>query len=94
MYRKFGEVSEAAQLFETELGNILFLVRGTEEALFTTQSPARVRKIMQGINKSSLGQLLNQLRPIVESDQDLEKLLVEALEMQPIGTLLLPQPQL
>ena len=30
VYRKFGEVAEAAQLFETELGNLLLLEKGIE----------------------------------------------------------------
>ena len=80
VYRKFGEVSEAAQLLETQLGNFLLLARGTEEDLFTAQNPELARKILDGINKSTLGQLLKQLRPVIGSEQDLEKLLVEALD--------------
>ena len=33
VYRKFGETSEAAQLLETELGNILLFVQGKKANL-------------------------------------------------------------
>jgi len=80
VYRKFGEVSEAAQLLETQLGNILLLARGNEQDLFTAQNPELARRILDGINKSTLGQLLKQLHPVMGSEQDLERLLVEALD--------------
>jgi hypothetical protein len=34
IYRKFGEVAEAAQLLETELGTMQLWAKGTEHDLF------------------------------------------------------------
>ena len=58
VYRKFGEVSEAAQLLETELGNLLFLHKGGEADLFETKNPDAAARILEQINRNTLGQLL------------------------------------
>jgi hypothetical protein len=39
VYQKFGEVSEAAQLLETELGTLLLSIRADEHALFSGGNP-------------------------------------------------------
>jgi hypothetical protein len=39
VYRKFGETAEAAQLLETQLGNMLLLSHGAEAGLFTEPNP-------------------------------------------------------
>jgi len=62
VYRKFGEVSEAAQLLETELGNILLLHKGAEAGLLDGNDSEAAAKILDQINRSTLGQLLWQLR--------------------------------
>ena len=80
VYIKFGEAAEVAQILETELGNILFSARGKEHDLFSEQNPALARNILNRIDKSTLGQLLSQLSPIIESEGDLERVLVEALD--------------
>jgi len=79
VYRKFGEVSEAAQLIETELGNILLAKRGTECDLFDAQDPALAREILDGINRSTLGRLLSQLSSVVTTEEELKGLLRDAL---------------
>lgn len=62
VYRKFGEVSEAAQLLETELGNLLLLHSGVEAGLFENKNPEAAARMFEQINRNTLGQLLWQLR--------------------------------
>ena len=61
VYRKFGETSEAAQLLETELGNILMMIKGLENNLIQEQNTDLALSIYRKINKSTLGQLLKQI---------------------------------
>ena len=61
VYRKFGEVSEAAQLLETELGNILLTIEAAESDLFFADRQEEAREILRRINKSTLGQLLKKI---------------------------------
>lgn len=61
VYRKFGEVSEAAQLLETELGNLLLLNKGVEAGLLENKNPEVAAQILEQINRNTLGQLLWQL---------------------------------
>lgn len=61
VYRLFGETSEAAQLLETQLGNILLTIEGAEASLFFGDRPSEASEILTKINKSTLGQLLRQL---------------------------------
>ena len=61
VYRKFGEVSEAAQLLETELGNILLTIEAAESDLFFADRQEEAREILRRINKSTLGQILKKI---------------------------------
>ena len=79
IYRKFGEASEAAQLLETELGNILLSIRGTEANLFSSQNPELAKEILRKINRSTLGQALEQLGNSVNTFDQLEQLFSDAL---------------
>jgi hypothetical protein len=58
VYRKFGEVSEAAQLLETELGNLLLWARGTEQGLLTEPNSEIASELFDAINRHTLGQLI------------------------------------
>jgi hypothetical protein len=61
VYRKFGMVSEAAQLLETELGTLLFDFGIAEEGLLMPTPAAnreRAAKLLDGINRQTLGQLI------------------------------------
>ncbi len=62
VYCKFGEVSEAVQLLETELGNLLLFSKAIEERLFVRKDRDVAKQILDKVNKSTLGQLLLQLR--------------------------------
>ncbi|MBE3145050.1 MAG: hypothetical protein IMZ61_14200, partial [Planctomycetes bacterium] len=61
VYRKFGEASEAAQLLETEFGNILLGIRAVESDLLSGQRSEEAAEILRSINKSTLGQVLKMI---------------------------------
>ena len=79
VYRKFGEVAEAAQLLETELGTIKLRAVGMEHDLFAGDKGELATEIYNKINKSTLGQLLRQLAKSGGFSGDLELLLANAL---------------
>jgi hypothetical protein len=80
VYRKFGETAEAAQLLETELGNVLLSFGAFEEDLLTRMNPSRTAELVCEIDASTLGKLLNRLRVKTGLPDELEPLLSEALE--------------
>lgn len=80
VYRKFGEVSEAAQLLETELGNMLFLHSGIAAGLLHTPNPGQARELLTFVNRQTLGQLLKSLNRSTDSLSELEALLSTALK--------------
>ena len=82
VYRKFGETAEAAQLLETELGNVLFLHGAFDEDLLTVKNPNRAAAIMSEIDASTLGRLLARLKSKMHVPSDLESLLSEALKQR------------
>jgi hypothetical protein len=79
VYQKFGEVSEAAQLLETELGTQLLIIRGVEQDMFAGDNGELATEIQDKINKSTLGQVLKQLGNSVEFPGALDLLLANAL---------------
>jgi hypothetical protein len=80
VYRKFGETAEAAQLLETELGNVLLSLGAFEEDLLRGMNPNRAADLLGEIDASTLGRLLNRLRAKTRLPNELEPLLSEALE--------------
>jgi hypothetical protein len=79
VYRKFGEVAEAAQLLETELGTIQLWAEGMEHDLFAGDKRELATEIYNKIDKSTLGQLLKRLSKSAGLAGDLEMLLANAL---------------
>jgi hypothetical protein len=79
VYRKFGEVAEAAQLLETELGNRQLRVEGMEHDLFAGDKGELATELYKKIDKSTLGQILKQLAKSAQFWGDLELLLANAL---------------
>jgi hypothetical protein len=78
VYRKFGEAAEAAQLLETELGNILIVARCLDAGLLESQNPARGADIFDSVDRQTLGQLLNVLGKQFEALDALEAILLKA----------------
>lgn len=60
VYRKFGEVSELAQLLETEIGNLL-LEKGIEDGDISAEEVTKAKEFLVGINRGTLGRLLKRL---------------------------------
>ena len=79
VFCKFGEVSEAAQLLETDLGTTMLWVKGVEHELYTGDKGELATEIYKEINKSTLGQLLRQVAKPAGFPEDLELLLAKAL---------------
>ena len=79
VYRKFGEVAEAAQLLETELGTMQLCANGEERNLFAGDKGELATEICNKINRSTLGQLLKRLAKSAGIPGDLELLLANAL---------------
>jgi hypothetical protein len=61
VYRKFGEVSEAAQLLETELGTILMQIHAVDSDLFSMERREEAAEIYNSINRSTFGQVLRKI---------------------------------
>jgi len=80
VYCKFGETSEAAQLLETELGNILFLSGAIDQNLIEEPDQVAATALYRSINRKTLGQLLKGLKNTTESVDHLEELLSKALK--------------
>lgn len=55
VYRKFGETAEAAQLLETELGNVLLLLGAFEDDLLAGMNRSRAADLLSEIDTSTLG---------------------------------------
>ena len=77
VYRKFGETAEAAQLLETELGNIALWEEGARNQLLEGKDPDKAEDLLLKINKQTLGTLL---RNLGKSTNDLDPL-AEQLEL-------------
>ncbi len=83
VYRKFGEVSEAAQLLETDLGTTLLFLGAVDEGLITPTlqvDSERAADLMQRINRQTLGQLLRNTKRHTNALDPLELLRSTALE--------------
>ncbi|WNO10500.1 hypothetical protein [Teredinibacter sp. KSP-S5-2] len=79
VYRKFGEVSEAAQLLETELGTILIEASAIEAGLIKSPDPEKATEIYKKIDRNTLGQLIKKLGKKTEDIGCVEELLNMAL---------------
>lgn len=87
VYRKFGEVSEAAQLIETELGTSLLFFDIVEAELIspdtlTVEDKLAAREIMARIERKTLGALLKSNKQHTDELEKLEPLLSDALKVR------------
>ncbi|MDX8500235.1 hypothetical protein RFM99_17645 [Mesorhizobium sp. VK4C] len=80
LYAKFGITAEAAQLFETELGSLLLCARGLERGWHHQGDPDDARKLLDHIDRSTLGQLLGTLKNCVSLDHGLVDRFASALK--------------
>jgi hypothetical protein len=83
VYRKFGEVSEAAQLIETELGTALLFLGVVDEGLITPTLEVdgkRATDLLRQINRQTLGQLIKNTKRHTDALDQLEPLLSTALD--------------
>ncbi len=78
VYAKFGDAAEAAQLLETELGNLLLSEAIEMHGFRKTQNKALAKKILGDIDKKTLGQLIQALKKN-EPDPKLQEVLALAL---------------
>lgn len=78
VYLKFGFASEAAQLLETELGNLLLLAGMADEGLLSDR--VRAAALFDSVNRKTLGQLLKSLNRSDEPIACLEVVLSRALK--------------
>ena len=79
VYRKYGEASEAAQLLETQLGNLILDHECVDAGLLEDPDPDRATAIYKRVTRQTLGRLMKRLRSITDSHVDLGELLRDAL---------------
>ena len=81
VYRKFGEVAEAAQLLESRLGDWLLWEKFLRDDLSFDSDQILTPKIFQEVDRLTIGQLLDQLKkhshPLKNFEADLRKALDE-----------------
>jgi hypothetical protein len=79
VYCKFGFVSEAAQLLEIELGNLLLRSGAAEKNLFDAPNSESALRLINGINKQTLGMLFRNAKITLERLSEVEDLLERAV---------------
>lgn len=79
LYAKYGITAEAAQLFETELGTLLLSLRGFENGWHLVPDEAAARAVLETIDQSTLGRVLNGLKRHIPIEGDLEESFSSAL---------------
>jgi hypothetical protein len=83
VYRKFGEVSEAAQIVETDLGTMLLFFGVVDDGLIkpTLQvDGAAATELLHRINRQTFGQLMKNTKRHTDVLDQLEPLLWKALQ--------------
>ena len=83
IYRKFGQVSEAAQLIETELGTLQMFPRAIDEGIVTPTLKVdrkRAAELLAKINRQTLGQHINETGKHTDALDGLELTLSTALK--------------
>lgn len=80
LYAKFGIVAEAAQLFETELGSLLLCAQGLEHGWHLNTDPDSARKLLNEIDRITLGRLLARLKECIAIDEELADRFAMALK--------------
>ena len=79
VFAKFGDAAEAAQLLETELGNLLLAATVESHGLAKTRNKVLAKRILLDINRQTLGQLIQALTKSSPPPPELEDELMLAL---------------
>lgn len=79
LYARFGITAEAAQLFESELGTSLLALRGLENDWHIVLAGTAAREVLDHIDRSTLGRVLNDLKRRITIEGDLEQTFSAAL---------------
>ena len=61
LYAKFGIAAETAQLFETELGTLVLMLQSIEKGWHVAPDTEAARRVLDDIERSTLGRLLKSL---------------------------------
>lgn len=80
LYAKYGIAAEAAQLFETELGTLLLCLQALENDWHVLPDGTAAQKVLEKIDRSTLGRLLNDLKKYITIEGDLEAMFASALK--------------
>jgi len=83
VYRKFGEVSEAAQLLETDFGTVMMFLGAVDHGLISPElkvDSQSAAKLMDRINRQTLGQLIRSTQQLTDAFGPIEVLLAAALD--------------
>ncbi len=79
VYREFGKAAELAQLLETELGTALLAHEALEKKVHLQPNPDHFRKLMEEIDKNTLGTSLRRIKERLNFNEDLVALYDSAL---------------
>jgi hypothetical protein len=80
LYAKYGIAAEAAQLLETELGTLLLALRGLESDWYLVPDGVAAKAVLDTIDRSTLGRVLNDLKRHIAIEGDLEESFASALK--------------
>jgi hypothetical protein len=79
LYAKFGITAEAAQLFETDLGTLVLMLQAIENDWHNVPDGDAARKVLDSIERSTLGRLLKLLGTHLTLEGGLEDIFSSAL---------------
>jgi hypothetical protein len=83
IYRKFGEVAEAAQLIEIELGSAQLFLRAVSEGMITPTlevDSKRAAELLVKINRQTMGQHVRETKQVTDALDQIEPMLTAALK--------------
>lgn len=81
LYAEFGMAAEKAQVLELEAGNVIlsFVALTVDPKDISTADKIGYKKLVDEVDRKTLGNLLRQIRKIVEFDSSSEEIISEAL---------------
>ena len=81
LYAEFGMAAEKAQVLELEAGNVVlsFVALTVDPKNISHTDKAGYKKLIDEVDRKTLGNLLRQVRKIVEFDSSSEEIISEAL---------------